>query len=492
MKKTNKKTRMSAFVIALVMLISVFPALLCAVGAENGKEGYVPINYDDMKGIWLSQFDMASAYRHDEAGYRAIISKIADNFERDGFNTIIIQMRPYGDSFYPSEVYCPSDIVTTGYDGTFAYDPLAILLEIAHAKGISVHAWINPMRLMDAWSISAVPAKYRIAQWYKDPAKNGDYIVNAYGRYYLNPAYPETRQMVIDGAVEICENYDIDGIHMDDYFYISIQNETEDLAFDQKSYNFFGQTAYGIESRKAWRRENVNALVKGLYDAVKAVDERILFGVSPMGDIYTNYNGYLCADVYTWCGTPGYIDYIVPQLYQSYSEHYKARVEMWSEITCPEVRLIIGLGIYLAVDPPFGTVWYDEKDNIKKMIEYNKSFQPSIDRASCSGWVLFSYAYVYDVETGGYYPGTKAERENLLLLLKEKPALKAGDVNGDGKIDALDASLVLQHDAGLIILDAEAKTAADVNRDGKIDALDASLILQIDAGLIDNSSFIGT
>ncbi len=396
--------------------------------SEESKEDgamYEPLNYDDMKGIWLYQYRGECIFRtggdqRDEADFRVKVEQVCSNLARDGYNTLFLQVRPYGDSFYPSEFYCPTNFVVQDYTDTFDYDPLAIFVEYAHKYNVSIHAWLNPMRLMTPKQIVTVPENYKISQWFKE--KNGDYLSLIDGRYYLNPAYAETRQLIIDGAMEICKNYDIDGIHFDDYFYVSIQNSQQDLAFDQIAYDAQNPGgAQTLSARKAWRKQNVNTLLRDLFSTIKEYDERIMFGVSPAGNIDNNVNGYLCADIYTWCSEPGYIDYIAPQVYWSFD--YKANFAKfdictisWAKLMkCEDVKLIIGIGLYRTERPSNNQTdpgWFNKKDNIKRMLEFLDGFKND------SGWIMFDYETLYDINTGEYNPLIVQERENFLPLMK--------------------------------------------------------------------------
>lgn len=407
-------------------------AKICfAVAADNSK--YTPLNYESMKGIWLHQYTASTSLfkngskQRDESSYRQLVQRVASNMSKDGFNTVFLQVRPYGDSLYPSSVYPPSPYATSvssGYNGTFTYDPLEVFIEEAHKKGISVHAWLNPMRLMT--SMTTISKNYRLGQWYADSSKNGEYIVYYNGRYYLNPAYPEARQLVVDGCMEICENYDIDGIHFDDYFYIDISDTNKDLAFDQGAFDKYGSgwgSSSSLSVRKEWRRNNVNTLLKEIFSAIKAYDSRILFGVSPAGNIDNNQTGYLCADVRTWCSTPGYIDYIAPQVYWSFSwksssgatfAAFDKCCNSWSNlVTCKDVRLIIGIGIYRATEGYSSTDpdWYNKKDNVKRMLEYTKQMD------KCTGWIMFKYENIYNILSSGYSTQMTEELNNFLPLV---------------------------------------------------------------------------
>jgi len=397
-------------------------------GSSTPVDG--PINYDNMKGVWVDQFSAGSLFNNagtqrSEESFRTLAAKMVDNLSRDGFNTVILQMRPNGDSLYPSEIYPPSPSVGVAYDGEFAYDPLEIFLEIAHAKNLSVHGWINPMRLMKTEQIVNVPTKYTLGEWYNDSEKNGTYIVAYDGYYYLNPAYPEARQLVIDGVMEMCKNYDVDGVHFDDYFYADINPESLNLAFDQKAYELYGNSA-GTETnltfRKDFRRQQVNTLVKDVYSAIHEYNDDLVFGISPAGNISTNTAGYLCADVRSWCSAPGYVDYICPQVYWSfdhptYSSKFNNCVSAWANLcTSNSVKLYIGIPTYLASNSaPSGSDvgWKNYDDNIARMLDYVKLHNRS------EGFIFFAYGNTYNLFTGGYATNYSKEIDNYIGKIKE-------------------------------------------------------------------------
>ena len=220
------------------------------------------------------------------------------------------------------------------------------------------------------------------------------------------------QQLVIDGAVEICENYDVDGIHIDDYFYPSGVTD----AFD---YIAFSELGNG-RTHKQFRYDSVNNLVKGMYDAIHAVNPDLLFGISPAGNM-SNNRGYLSADIDTWCTTEGYIDYIAPQVYWSF-DYYRdfAKFDICSKdwgnlVTCESVDLVIGMGLYRTVGASYSESdpgWYLYKDNVKRMLEFTYDYEKA------DGFIMFDYASMYDVLTGEYNNAIKEERENFLPLLK--------------------------------------------------------------------------
>ncbi len=375
---------------------------------------------EDWKAIWLSQFDLQGIYtnggrQRDEADFRKRMEQVLDNVVSDGFNTVILQMRPNADSMYPSEVYPPSAYAAGSYAAEYTYDPIAIIVELCGERSLSVHAWINPMRGMTEAQIQQVDDRYLIKQWYNDASKKGDYLVFVNKNWYLNPAHPEVRQLIADGVTEILEKYDVDGVHMDDYFY-----PTTDASFDQKAYRAYKENG-GTESLLDWRRSNLDALVSELYATVKTHDLRALFGISPAGNINTVHDSH-CADVYNWCENPGYIDYICPQVYFGF-EHaswgFEKTCGIWSDIIKTDyVSLIIGVTFGKAlsgVDNYAGAgknEWSQHKDILARSLAHSATLE------KCVGMTVFCYQYLYDTSSGHIVSGTRAEHEAFSALLK--------------------------------------------------------------------------
>lgn len=391
---------------------------------ENGNAkrdpNYQPINYEQMKGIWLSQFDMQSLYQTsgkqtNETAFTLIVDKICAGVAAAGFNTIIVQLRPNGDSFYPSDLYCPSKYVVGLYGAEFDYDMLRIFIKTAHDYGLSFHGWVNPMRLMSASEITYVSEDYVIGKWYNDEEQRNAHLAKSGDLYYLIPGVQENQQLVWDGVTEICTNYNIDAIHIDDYFY-----PTTDKSFDREHFltqadNFGGDNDYSL---RLYRLDMVNQLVAGMYDAVKAVDEDIWFGISPAGNIDNNLST-LYASVTTWCSTPGFCDYIVPQVYWGF-EHstnglkFDNCCENWAKYnTAEEVRLVIGIGIYRISDTSDEFAEYRKYDDVtKRQLEYVENMEKA------DGFVLYSFGNLFD-NSGSLKNGSiKKERENFIPVVK--------------------------------------------------------------------------
>lgn len=386
---------------------------------------YTPVNYGDFKAMWLSQFDMQNIYvsggvQRGEASFRTYAKQIVRNIKTIGFNTIIVQVRPYADSMYPSEYYPMSSMVVGSYGREAEYDPFEIILKAAHDEGLSVQAWINPMRAMLDSQIGSVDSKYLIKQWYDDKNYRGKYIVNFKERWYLNPAYEEVRQLIIDGAREILEKYEVDGLHMDDYFY----PEGIDASFDSAAYAAYVKSG-GRAALADWRREQLSILVSGLWSAVKEHNEALLFGISPAGNFNTVYDK-LFADIYEWCRSPGYIDYICPQAYFGFEhatcDYVKVVTTYQSMIKTETVKLIIGMSFGKAKSGYDGgedqwagggrREWIENRDILVRELEYTKRLE------KCTGIAVFCYQYFHDPVSGAEVRETADERALFVPLLK--------------------------------------------------------------------------
>ncbi len=383
------------------------------------------LNYDNMKAMWISQYDLNSVYtdsgrQRSEASYKLLIRRILDNVKKDGFNTVILQVRPNADSMYESEYYPLSKYVVGKYGQSMSYDPVEIFLGEAHARGLSVQAWINPMRGMSTTEIKSVPSNFPIKKWYDDSATNGKYVVTVKNVVYLNPAYEEVRNLIVNGAREIMTRYDFDGLHMDDYFY-----PTQDASFDKAAYDAY-KSGGGKAALALFRKDCLNKLVSSLYSMTKSVNSELLYGISPAGNISTVTNQQY-ADVHTWCSKPGYIDYICPQVYfglehQNYS--FESVSKTWQNIIkLDSVDLIIGMSLGKAVngydgsgDQYAGTgknEWINNKDVLVRCLEKTKNYK------DCRGVAYFCYQYFYSPTGGSANVKTEEERSKFIPLLKE-------------------------------------------------------------------------
>lgn len=340
---------------------------------DSGKE-YIPLNYINQVGMWFPymHFDQYM-YGKTEDEFRVAVREKFSEAQKESVNTVYLHIHPCGDAYYKSNIF-PSG---TYLDGD--YDPLEIMTEEAHDLGLSVHAWLNPLRCQTIEQMQNMPESFIIRQWAENPECHFAEIVN--DRWYLNPAYEETVQLICDGVDEILDNYNVDGIHIDDYFYPTTEPEFDRTAFENS----------GSDNLEQWRMENCTRFVKAIYDTVKKHDKNILFGISPQGNIDANYNTQY-ADVKLWCSESGYCDYIVPQIYFGFQNEtcpFVPTLEEWEKLVSNEnILLVIGLGAYkLGQNDKWAGItgeqeWIENPDIIKQQIEF-------VNSSSAVGYALY-------------------------------------------------------------------------------------------------------
>ncbi len=369
-----------------------------------------------IRAVWLSQFDMQPLYRdgnkqRDKRSFEELMHVMMQTLTNDGFDTVFLQLRPNGDSMYKSEVFPLSKYVAGVYGGDISYDAVQIVLDVAREYGISVHGWINPLRLVTVGEMALIPTGYAVRDWFD--AQNG-YVKEFDGRLYLDPSYAEVRELIASGAREILETYGLDGIHMDDYFY-----PTTDETFDAKEF-----AASTFDDLGDFRRDNINVLVSLLYDTAHACGA--VFGISPAGNLDSLADGYF-ADAKLWCAEEGYIDYILPQLYFGFENKYcpfDVMVTRWADtVTCDSVSLYIGLSAAKAVLGSQGELdaFAGTEAGMREWIEHKDILARSLEAiyadARVDGYCFFSYSYLYDRLTGEVASGMEKEYEKLQALL---------------------------------------------------------------------------
>ena len=303
---------------------------------------YTAKNYDQVKAVWISYIELSSILKgKTKSDFTECIQNVYDNVQDMGLNTVIVHVRPYGDAIYPS-AYFPWSAYAKAFGEAPDYDPLAIMVEEAHRRSLSFHAWINPYRAQTEEEAGKMSGDFPFSKWYHGSEK-GKYVVNCSGRWYYNPGVEAVRQLIISGIKELVQYYEVDGIHMDDYFY-----PTTDPAFDAEQYQEYQQGG-GTLALEAWRRENVNALLRDAYLAIKRINDGVRFGVSPQANISNNFKTQY-ADVIQWCSLSGYLDYICPQIYYSFKSEttdFEEALAQWIQIAVqPSVQLYIGVAPY--------------------------------------------------------------------------------------------------------------------------------------------------
>ena len=331
----------------------------------------------ELRGTWVStvyNLDYPSNRGLSQTQLKKEADEIIGSAAEMGLNAIFLQVRPECDAIYPSQIFPWSQYLSgtqgTAPDGNF--DALEYFINAAHYHKIQLHAWINPYRI----TVSAYDTlEEGIASLSENhPAKlNPHWIL--YGndkKLYLDPAIPEVQQLILDGIEEIAKNYNVDGIHLDDYFY-------PDGGFDDSaSFKTYGSSFDNIED---FRRNNVNKIVKALYSICK--QNNLTFGISPFG-IWANsthnelgsltagnqsyYSHY--ADSRLWV-KEGWLDYIAPQLYWaigSYEGEFEKLLLWWRDtVSGTGVNLYIGLAAYRSADSTNDSTWYNGREIIQQL-----------------------------------------------------------------------------------------------------------------------------
>ncbi len=297
----------------------------------QSENKYIPLNYTYQTGQWFPYISFPDYMQgKTEYEFKTAITQQLTAASQNGINTIYFHIHPEGDAYYNSTIYPKGKYNDNGYD------PLEIVLDTAHSMDISVHGWINPYRMQITEEMELLPDTFIVKQWIKS---NSPMVKLVGNRWYLNPAYDEVTALITDTVKEIIENYPVDGIHIDDYFYPDTSEDFDIEAFELSC----------EDNLSDWRSDNVTEMVKAVYDTIKAYDERILFGISPQGNISADYNTQY-ADVELWTKNKGYADYIIPQIYYGFENEvcpFERTLRQWEELAeNNNVSLVIGLAEY--------------------------------------------------------------------------------------------------------------------------------------------------
>ena len=371
------KNKFSAVLVLCFVLLSS-----CSVGQESYEPETHP-TYDyyekehSIKAMWLSCYELSPMFeKGTEESFYTGMTEVFEVCKAHGINTLFVQVRPFCDAIYPSEIFDWSEYARSSNGSVPNFDPLEIILTLAESYSIAVHAWINPYR------VSYDPE-------YIAPEATQGFAVSCGAGVYLDPSSVDAQCFVLDGVREILEHYDVDGIHIDDYFY----PQTEDN-FDEKSYSEYRENG-GKLSKNNWRRENVNSLVAAMYSLVHSLKPDAVFSISPTGNIRKNKSSHY-ADVELWLSRKGFADWIVPQIYYGFEHEdmpFENVAKEWLKLSeDSSVKLVCGLAAYKQGEADNGAgrgknEWTENGDVISRQIEYTYSL-------GYDGYALFSYSSV--------------------------------------------------------------------------------------------------
>ena len=369
----------------LAMISALFIVQLFTILTDNQKTCYA-VNTKSMKGAWIStiagDWPTPHTETQPERQKQDFVLQL-DHLQQIGINSVFVQVRANADSIYCSK-YVPWNKILTGLQGKApSYDPLAYMIKETHKRGMQFHAWFNPFRAntsLDKKHLASTHVSNQHPEW----------IVKAKGKMYINPGIPAARLHIIDSIMEVVNNYPIDGVHLDDYFYPP--NTTFE---DTAAYTQFNEL--NISNINDWRRHNIDQFVQELSNRIGKNNPNVVFGISPFGvwrnksvDPAGSDTAALCAydhmnaDVRKWIHK-GWMDYVVPQIYWSSDfpkASYRKLVDWWSSVVQgTKVALYIGHAPYKLGTSEVG--WHSSQQIIDQL-QYNEKHD------SVKGSIFFS------------------------------------------------------------------------------------------------------
>lgn len=328
--------------------IRITVRILLCMAAVFWLSGADVAQAQEVRAVWVSFFEYEGAglKNKSESVFRQNADKMFQRIRDNGCNTVFFHVRAFDDAIWPSD-----NFEFSSYMGKYEpdYDPLEILVESAHKYGLSFHAWMNP---------------YRITQ-----------------KKVYDPSQQSTKSRILLAVKEVIDGYPVDGIHFDDYFYPGSSH---------KQYK-----KYASVSKKK-KMENVNTMIRSVYDMVKEKSDTLQFGISPAGNV--EYCEAVGADVKTWMSTSGYIDYIVPQIYWSNSyklagkmtKLFDERLREWKRLNTGNITMYIGLGLYRGgMKDRSDRGWSRSSKVVASQISKTRR------SSKISGYALFSYESLY-------------------------------------------------------------------------------------------------
>lgn len=349
----------------------------------------------ELRGMWVAtvaNLDWPSATGLSAAAQEAELIAHLDRAVELRLNAVVLQVRPTADALWPSS-YEPWAQCLTGVQGKDpGWDPLGTAVREAHARGLELHAWFNPYRVANHTDPSRLVASH--------PARlHPDWVLPYGGKLYYNPGLPEVRTFVQDAMLDAVSRYAVDAVHWDDYFYpYPVAGQ---VFGDDETYERYGGA---FANKAAWRRDNIDRLVRETGERIKEVRSGVRFGISPFA-VWRNaatdplgsatsagvqtYDD-LYADTRKWV-KEGWIDYICPQIYWNIgfpAADYAKLLPWWAEtVRGTGVGLYVGEALHKAGDPAQPAAWQDPA-------ELSRHLDLAADHPEVGGHVYFSARHV--------------------------------------------------------------------------------------------------
>lgn len=366
----------------------------------------------EMRAVWISYLEFLKSKDYSESEFQTYVNEMFDNCVSYGMNTVIVQVRPFSDAMYESKYFPWSSYASGTLGEAPGYDPLEYMVTAAHERGLEIHAWVNPYRITGTGTdISVLPENHPARVWRENKETERNVLTYG-GALYYNPASKEVQNLIVNGIKEIVKNYDVDGIHFDDYFYPNLGAKYESN-FDALEYEAYlaeceadGATAADIVT---WRRNNVSRLVKKTYSAIKKIDSDCVFGISPQGNIdnlMSSQKYYV--DIERWLKSSDFVDYICPQIYWGINHQtapFASKLQDFLDLrTSDTVNVYAGLAVYKAGAKLTGDPDWEKSDSVI-------ADEVTIARETglTDGFMLYRYESLLS---------KKKEMENLMKILE--------------------------------------------------------------------------
>lgn len=367
---------------------------------------------NNVRGVWVSNvanIDTPKGLPIEE--YKEYLRKMIENIASYNMNTIIFQVRPASDAYYESKLNPWSRYITGTEGQNPGFDVLQFVIDEAKKYGIKVHAWMNPYRVsvsaLDIENTTVEEAKMAYLATLDDmnfAKRHPEHtIVDGANKIILSPSHQEVIDFVTKSIMEVVENYDVEGVHIDDYFYPYAK-----IPYEREEADFIKYRQNEVEEFDDWRRSNVDKMIKNVHEELKKsfskTGKKVLFGISPFAIYRTHIslkeNGWekgsfhsagalqcyseLYSDVYKWMKEK-WIDYVVPQVYFSFERtdvNYHDLTKWWNNIAKEtDTILYIGQGLYQMGS---NEVWQN-KEEMANQLKFNCQFD-HID-----GTIFFTY-----------------------------------------------------------------------------------------------------
>lgn len=409
------------YIIIYVLLLSIGLTIISplvsveAVSMESkfietamGENIEIPINPvikdEEMRGVWIStvyNLDFPSKPNLSPEEFKKEYMVLLNNLEEYNLNSVIFQVRPKLDAFYKSEINPWSNYLTGEEGKNPGWDPMEWMIEKTHERGMAFEAWFNPYRVTTAKDDDNTKETQLFKLSDKNWAKrNPEHVFKHDGRLYLNPANPEVIKHVNESIMEVVYNYDVDGVHLDDYFYPTVRGQAAEEFYCEEEKLSFSNSGEGFAKLSDWRRENVNDLIETLSKSIRNYNDNnnknVQFGISPFGiwgheanhpvgclegtgsktpvGSNSSYKNHF-ADTKKWV-KEGWIDYIAPQIYWTFDQKaapYGELVKWWSNVVKgTDVNLYIGQATYKQAE---GNGSWSNPMEISNQLSYNSLFE---------------------------------------------------------------------------------------------------------------------